>query len=324
MSIRTILVVFLALVFSGMAAVVISQALTKPDQPAADREKDKPPVVSTHEYKTLAVAKVHIKPGTKFSKEMVIMRREPLTKENKENLPPENEWVTSMEDLVESMSKSNLRQGNYIQKSDVGGKGDVGLAALIAMPKPVVDKKTGQPILDEKGQPMVIKRRAYPIEGKSLSTLVAGFVRPDDHVDVLLTLATDRATVGQETGGASTVTLLRDVRVLAVDKSVQPQNTGDPVEASKEMLKSVVLEVTPEDAEILALGQQKGSLQLLLRNAKEEEVEEPNKVKDPDDVRRKDLVQILGGGKKKEINKKAEDVGIRIIKGGTEFPLYAP
>lgn len=83
---------------------------------------------------------------------------------------------------------------------------------------------------------------------------VAGFIQPNDSVDVLIT----RAMQG---GGGQQLTdvLLQNVRVIAMDQTAKDQN-GQPI-----MAKTATLEVTPVDAQKLALGQQVGQLSLVLR-----------------------------------------------------------
>jgi pilus assembly protein CpaB len=103
--------------------------------------------------------------------------------------------------------------------------------------------------------------RAVTIQTPNVATGVAGFILPGNKVDVLLGMS------GQgnddPTGGGSTVTLLQNVEILAVDQRIEaPQdNKMDPKE-----LRSVTLLVTPTQAAELALGQNKGTLHLSLRN----------------------------------------------------------
>ncbi|MBB3764695.1 pilus assembly protein CpaB [Sphingomicrobium lutaoense] len=82
---------------------------------------------------------------------------------------------------------------------------------------------------------------------------VAGFIQPNDTVDVLIT----RVPID---GAESQVTdvLLQNVRVIAMDQ--RAQENGQPAVSS-----TATLEVTPVDAQKLALGQQLGSLSLVLR-----------------------------------------------------------
>lgn len=88
-----------------------------------------------------------------------------------------------------------------------------------------------------------------------------GFILPDDHVDVLLTR---RDKTSEKVTGVEkyvTESILRNVRVLAIDQSVEEKN-GQKVVVGH----TATLEVTPDQAETLALSRQLGSLSLALRS----------------------------------------------------------
>ncbi len=89
---------------------------------------------------------------------------------------------------------------------------------------------------------------------------VAGFIQPSDAVDVLITRAIEGADNRQLTD-----VLLQNVRVIALDQNAKGAD-GKPVVA-----KTATLEVTPTDAQKLALGQQVGSLSLVLRKPGQEQ-----------------------------------------------------
>ena len=87
---------------------------------------------------------------------------------------------------------------------------------------------------------------------------VAGFVKPNDTVDVLITR--------QATGSPEQVTdvLLQNIRVIAMDQAAA--SDGQPV-----VSRTATLELTPVDAQKVALGQQLGQLSLVLRKPGEEQ-----------------------------------------------------
>lgn len=87
---------------------------------------------------------------------------------------------------------------------------------------------------------------------------VAGFISPNDTVDVLITR---QPTSGQGAVGATRVTdvLLQNVRVIAMDQNA----TG--ADGKPQVSRVATLEVSPVDAQKLALGQQLGELSLVLR-----------------------------------------------------------
>ena len=91
---------------------------------------------------------------------------------------------------------------------------------------------------------------------------VAGFVQPDDRVDVLLT-RNERAaspSPSQVSGAAFSDLLLQNVRVLAIDQIADRSGQAKPA-------KAVTIEVTAEDSQKVALGASVGQLSLALRQA---------------------------------------------------------
>jgi len=91
---------------------------------------------------------------------------------------------------------------------------------------------------------------------------VAGFVKPNDTVDVLITR---QPIGGGENAQQVTDVLLQNIRVIAMDQDAAGAD-GKPV-----VSRSATLEVTPVDAQKLALGQQLGQLSLVLRKPGEEQ-----------------------------------------------------
>ncbi|MBR9874158.1 MAG: Flp pilus assembly protein CpaB [Vibrionaceae bacterium] len=81
---------------------------------------------------------------------------------------------------------------------------------------------------------------------------VAGFLLPGNKVDVLNTRGKD--------GGARTNTVLKNIKVLAVDQTARTKD-NKPV-----IVRAVTLEVSPKEAEKLLTENSKGSIQLALRN----------------------------------------------------------
>jgi pilus assembly protein CpaB len=92
-------------------------------------------------------------------------------------------------------------------------------------------------------------------------TAVAGFVLPGDHVDVLLSRIDKEATRISGFEIHVSETILRNVRVLAIDQTVEEKN-GQKVVVGK----TATLELDPRQTETLSLGRQKGTLSLVLRS----------------------------------------------------------
>lgn len=142
-----------------------------------------------------------------------------------------------------------------------------------------VEKVVGRVTVGEiyRGEPILQERLAPEGSAAGLSALippgmramtvkvdevigVAGFVHPGTYVDVV-------ATVVQGTGEQSlSRVILQNVKVLASGTRMEAQKEGQPIE-----VKTVTLQVTPEQAEVLALASNAGRLQLVMRNITDKE-----------------------------------------------------
>ena len=91
---------------------------------------------------------------------------------------------------------------------------------------------------------------------------VAGFILPGNKVDVLST-KTDRST-----NKATTLTLLQNIKVLAVDQEASQEKEKPAI------VRAVTLELKPEQAEIIVQAMQEGTIQLALRNPLDSVVED--------------------------------------------------
>jgi pilus assembly protein CpaB len=92
-------------------------------------------------------------------------------------------------------------------------------------------------------------------------TDAGGFILPNDHVDVLLTRRDKAAEKVTGTEKFVSETILKNVRVLAVDQTVE-EKEGQKVVVGK----TATIELDPQQAETLALSHQLGTLSLTLRS----------------------------------------------------------
>ena len=93
---------------------------------------------------------------------------------------------------------------------------------------------------------------------------VAGLIWPGDRVDVILTQQIDH---GGGTGRQVLAeTVLRDIRVIAVDQEIV-QGASPTASAAGKLARTVTLQVTGADAERLAVAQRLGRLELAIRAA---------------------------------------------------------
>jgi pilus assembly protein CpaB len=113
--------------------------------------------------------------------------------------------------------------------------------------------------------------RGVSIQVKS-DTVVAGFILPKSHVDVLSTTRGDAGPLSQ--------TILQDVLVLAVDTKKNREGDGAAIPSSV-----VTLQVKPDDAEKLSLAASLGELRLVLRPDGDNELVRTKGAKPPDVAR---------------------------------------
>lgn len=106
--------------------------------------------------------------------------------------------------------------------------------------------------------------RAFTIQTPSFSSSLAGLIQPGNRVDVLLTIT---PSGGQGDDAATTSTLLQNIELLAVHTSYE---AGAAAKADPNGARSVTLLVTPRQAAVLDLGQNKGTLHLSLRNGRDD------------------------------------------------------
>jgi len=184
----------------------------------------------TSEKVTLVVALADIPRGKSLSRDLL------RTREYPKDLAPEGALLTPEEALDRTLLVPLTKDEPLIESKLASRNAGRGLAPLVP---------DGM--------------RACTIT-TNIASSVAGLVIPGNHVDVLLTITNN--LTNDLTGGGSTTTLLQDVEILAVDQRMDspPDHKVDP------NLRSVTLLVTQAQAAKLALGQDRGRLQLTLRN----------------------------------------------------------
>lgn len=153
--------------------------------------------------------------------------------------------------------------GNFIRKTDRPNavealSGQIARAPFVAG-EPIREAK----LVNAKGSGFMAA--ILPSGMRAVSTQISpetgagGFILPNDRVDVILTR---RGREGERAGEQQTSeTILRNIRVLAIDQNIEEKN-GQKVVVGK----TATLELSPGQAETLALGQQMGSLSLALRS----------------------------------------------------------
>lgn len=146
----------------------------------------------------------------------------------------------------------------------------VPLQGGFAKPEDLVGRSTIYPVAA--GQPVLSPQLAAPGSGIGLTvkipegmravsvrsdevTGVAGFLFPGSHVDVLVTLRTDRSPTPVNE------IVLQDVEVLTAGQNIEPDPQGKP-----QTVNVVTLLLSPQDAQKLVLASTQGGLEFVLRN----------------------------------------------------------
>jgi pilus assembly protein CpaB len=217
-----LLVLLIALAAGGIAAMLAGRG----DQPAA-------PVQAKADTVDVLVAKTDIPLG------------QPLK-------PDDIEWQAW---------PATPAAGNFIRKQDRPEasqqlNGYVARASFVAG-EPIREAK----LVNPKGAGVMAA--ILPAGARAISTQISpetgagGFILPNDRVDVIVTKKQQRK------GGEDMVseTVLRDVRVLAIDQMLEDKN-GQKVVIGK----TATLELTGSQAETLALAQRSGTISLALRS----------------------------------------------------------
>ncbi len=96
----------------------------------------------------------------------------------------------------------------------------------------------------------------------SADTSAGGFILPNDYVDVIMSRR-QASTNGQQGENFTTETILKNIKVLAIDQAIQEDEEGRRVKVGE----TATLELTPQQAEIITVAQQMADrLTLALRS----------------------------------------------------------
>jgi len=162
-------------------------------------------------------------------------------------------------------------EGSFVSKQALFKDGRRVTLANIQQNEPILSSKITGPgqraslsnLLDSDKRAITI--RVDDVRG------VAGFVLPNDRVDVVLI-----RTASDSSGHRQSDLLLQDIKVIAVDQAASEQKDR-PVVA-----RAVTLEVTPFQAQKISLATSVGSLSLILRKAGDSNVVADRRVTESD------------------------------------------
>ncbi len=193
--------------------------------------------------------------------------------------------VVQLETVEVLVAKADLDRGHVIENKDIGWQTWPAEAANPSFVKKAerpnavsdftgsivrVSMLAGDPIRD----PFVVMAKGSGFMAAVLpkgmraiavditaETGAGGFILPDDRVDVMLTRRDKAAEKATGVEKYSTDTILRNVRVLAIDQNIDEKN-GTKVALGR----TATLQLTQAQAEMLALSHQLGTLSLTLRS----------------------------------------------------------
>ncbi|MDV7340377.1 Flp pilus assembly protein CpaB [Terasakiella sp. A23] len=233
MSVRIIILLLLALISAGGTAMLAQNWL------ASERAQIMASVpkiqMKTEDHVEILVAKADLIPGSFVLKEKLTWQEWPEDAVGDRML---KKGDVDIEDFVGSVIRSRIPAGQPLLPSAMVRSGEQGFMAAVLTPG--------------------MRAVTVPL---SATSGVGGFVFPGDKVDLLLSITLKPE--GEESilkrKFYFTETLLKNVRVIGKDQSAV-QSEGEA-----KVAKSATLEVTPKQAEKVALATQIGKLSLSLR-----------------------------------------------------------
>lgn len=163
--------------------------------------------------------------------------------------------ILAPEDLTTMQLVGQPPPGAILDKKNALGRGVI---SNIYAGEPVLENRLA-PVGSGGGLAAIIKEgyRACAIKVDEVVG-VAGFVTPGMHVDVLISGVPPNQGNNQET---QTRTILQNIEVISAGTDIQKDAEGKP-----QQVQVVNLQVTPEQAQILALASNQMKIQLVLRN----------------------------------------------------------
>jgi pilus assembly protein CpaB len=252
-----IVVLTVAIAAGGVAAMLAGRSDKPPEV-----KPDAAPVVATLD---ILVAKADIAMGQALSPGDIAWQAWPAATATG-NFIRRTDRPTAMEDLAGNIARVPFVAGEPIREAKlVNAKGSGFMAAILPSGMRAVSTQI------------------------SPETGAGGFILPNDRVDVILTRRDREAEKATGSEVQTSETVLSNIRVLAIDQSVEEKSGGQKVVVGK----TATLEMTPSQAETLTLSRQLGSLSLALRSITDSSGEDP---KPDDNARRGSSVNIVRFG----------------------------
>ena len=230
MKVARLVVLTVAIAAGGVAALLAGRS--EPPPPALPEQQ--PQKISTVD---ILVAKADIALGHTVSGGDMQWQEWPASAANG-NFIKKNERPDAVEAISGSIARAPFVAGEPIREAKlVKAKGSGFMAAILP---------SGMRAISTQISP---------------ETGAGGFILPNDRVDVILTRRDREAEKATGTEVQTSEMILKNIRVLAIDQTLEEKN-GQKVVVGK----TATLELAPNQAETLALAQKLGSLSLALRS----------------------------------------------------------
>jgi pilus assembly protein CpaB len=249
-----LVVLGVALAAGGLAALLAGGGGEKP--------APEPKPVAQIDTTDVLVAKSDIGAGMPVSEQELEWKMWPTASAGP-NFIRKSDRPNAIEDLSKSYTRTAISAGEPIQESRLMKAGQSGYMAAI-LPSGM---------------------RAVSTEIKP-ETGAGGFIIPGDHVDVILYRRDKDAEKSSGTEAHVSETILTNIRVLAIDQTVEDKN-GQKVVVGK----TATLELSPSQAETLVLAQQVGVVSLSLRS-----IADRAKSQEADDTSQRGAINVIRYG----------------------------
>ncbi|MGI9506145.1 MAG: Flp pilus assembly protein CpaB [Geminicoccaceae bacterium] len=259
---RRIFVLLLALVIAGVTAVYARSWINNQQQPVTIIQAAAP---VDEDVSEVLVVELDIPAGRFIKPQDVRWQRWP-TDDVPENYLVKGE--TTKESVIGAVARRGLFSGQPITNASVVKPGDRGFLAAVLSPG--------------------MRAVSVPINATSGNS---GLIFPGDRVDLILT-----QTLDGDTTRRVSETVLPNIRIIAMGVS-----TGDDPKKGQhhEKARTATLEVTPREAESVALVTELGKLSLSLRSLAKEENQEETLASTPTEYEPtwdRDVSQVLRSG----------------------------
>jgi pilus assembly protein CpaB len=224
---------------AGVAAALLAMNLSRPAPPPAVEKAAAGPSIETVE---VLVAKENIPVGAKIDAAMLEWRTWPAAGLSSTYVSRSSS-ADAMTEVSGTLAKSSFFEGEPITKAKLVHTDSGFMSAILPAGKLAVATSI------------------------SADTGAGGFILPNDRVDVIMTRQVQTNNGGQSGDRYDTETILFNVRILAIDQTIEDKD-GEKVVIGQ----TATLELTPQQAEIITVARQiSARLTLALRSVADAE-----------------------------------------------------